>query len=369
MRNGTSVAVVLAALGLGAGVPNRMCAQQFPPPLREGTDRFRWAGYVQFRYTSIENEEDLFGLRRFKLMAGGNLGPRLQWYVQGLFKDGNASPTDGRGYFQEAWIRYAWRKGIQVVAGQFKPPFGRERFTPDFEIATIDRSLVTDALTPDGPYVDSFYRDRGVQIDGEPHKRIRYAIGAFDGRGAHHQFHGVGPMVVGQAILRVVQQQQVAHQPVSLQLGGAYAARRGSDLPFRSCCPTLERELSHFRGSDRRWQLEVAADWGSLSVRAEYLRAILHFAEQPALGFAASGYYVLGTKYLAPKWQVVIKHETLDPNTRVSNAKDARQTTAGINYYIRQNRIKAMAGYVHREERIAQVANDLVQFQLQYFIH
>lgn len=369
MRNGTNVAVVVAALGLGGVVPHRMCGQQFPPPLREGNGAFRWASYMQFRYTAIDSEEDLFALRRFKLMAGGNLGPRIQWYVQGLFKDGNAAVTDGRAYFQEAWIRYAWRKQIQFVLGQFKPPFGRERFTPDFEIATMDRSLVTDTLTPDGPYIDSFYRDRGVQIDGELHKRLRYAVGIFDGRGARHQFHGVGPMIVGQAVIRVVQDRRVAQEPLSLQIGGAYGARWGSDLPFRSCCRALEAELSHFRGSDRRWQLEASADWGDVSVRAEYIHAQLHFAGRPSLGYAAAGYYIQGSKYLAPKWQVVLKHEALDPNDRVSNDKDLRQTTAGINYYIRQNRIKIMTGYVHRAERVASIGNDLVQVQMQYFIH
>ena len=130
--------------------PPLLLGQQFPPPLREGSGRFRWSGYVQLRYTAIDNDEDLFALRRVKLMIGGNLTPRVQWYAQGLFKDGNASPTDGRAYFQETWLRYAWRKEVQFAVGQFKPPFGRERFTPDFEIVTMDRSLVTDALTPDG---------------------------------------------------------------------------------------------------------------------------------------------------------------------------------------------------------------------------
>jgi hypothetical protein len=126
-----------------------------------------------------------------KLMAGGNVTPGIEWYAQALYKDGNDSPTDGRIYFQEGWLRFRLRKEVQLVAGQFKPPFGRERFTPDFMILTIDRSLVTDTLTPDGPYLDSFYRDRGVQLDGELQPGLRYAAGVFDGRGANHQFHGI----------------------------------------------------------------------------------------------------------------------------------------------------------------------------------
>lgn len=143
--------VVVAALVIGADIAP-VSAQVFPPPLRDSTAVFRWSSYVQLRYTNVEGAKDLYGLRRLKVMIGGNLTPKIQWYAQSLFKDGNDSPTDGRVYFQVAWLRFAFRKEIQLVVGQFKPPFGRERFTPDFLILTIDRSLVTDALTPDGPY-------------------------------------------------------------------------------------------------------------------------------------------------------------------------------------------------------------------------
>jgi len=366
MRAGSFTSILLL---VSATYPALVFGQQFPPPLREGAGRFRWSSYVQLRYTAVDNDKDLFALRRLKLMIGGNLTPRVQWYAQGLFKDGNGIPTDGRAYFQEAWLRYAWRKEVQFAAGQFKPPFGRERFTPDFEIATVDRSLVTDALTPDGPYIDSFYRDRGVQVDGEPFPLLRYAVGIFDGRGANHGLHGISPLLAGQALFRPIRERPVAGQPFGLQLGGAYAARWGTDLPFRSCCREMESDLSHFRGADRRWQAEISADWGDASLRAEYMRAILRFRDPSVLAFPASGYYVQVSKYLAPRWQAVVKHEAFDPNLHVTNGKDVRQTTAGLNYYIRQNRVKVMAGYVHRSERAASTANDLAQIQLQYFIH
>lgn len=366
MRIGSFIRSLLL---VGTAHSGLVLGQQFPPPLREGSGKFLWSGYFQLRYTAVEGGEDLYALRRLKLMIGGNLTPRVQWYAQGLFKDGNGTPTDGRAYFQEAWLRYAWRKEVQFSVGQFKPPFGRERFTPDFEIATMDRSLVTDALTPDGPYIDSFYRDRGVQVDGEPHRMLRYAVGVFDGRGANHGLHGIGPMLVGQALLRPVCERPVATKPLSLQFGGAYAARWGSDLPFRPCCAALEGELSHFRGADRRWQAEISADWGDASFRAEYMRAEVLFSERPWLDFPTSGYYVQVSKYLAPRWQAVLKHEALDPNLRVRNGKDVQQFTAGLNFYIRQDRAKVMVAYVHRGERVSPVANDLFQMQVQYFIH
>jgi hypothetical protein len=99
------------------------------------------------------------------------------------------------------------------------------------------------------------------------------------------------------------------------------------------------------------------------------MRASLRFADELTPGFPASGYYVQISKYLTPRWQAVVKHEAFDPNLHIRNGKDVWQTTAGLNYYIRQNRAKVMAGYVHRGERAASVANDLIQVQLQVFIH
>ncbi len=368
-RGAACGAVILAILWTAAGAMP-LPAQTFPPPLRESTSRIRWASYFQLRSTNVENSRDLFGLRRFKLMLGGNLTPTVQWYAQGLFKDGNDSPTDGRIYFQEAWLRFGFWKYAQLVVGQFKPPFGRERFTPDFLILTIDRSLITDALTPDGPYIDSFYRDRGVQLDGEPRPGLRYAAAAFDGRGANHQFHGIGPLLAGQIAAEVLRERPVLGRPLTMQIGVATAFRWGRDLPFRPCCAgELAPAIEHFRGADRRWGAEFSGDWGDVSVRAEYMRAHLGFDATATRDLVASGWYVVGAKHFSPKWQVVAKYERFDPDTTVANNKDARQMTFGLNHYIRQNRLKVMAGYVIRQERVRPTANNLLQIQFQCFLH
>jgi hypothetical protein len=341
----------------------------FPPPLRDSTSRIRWSSYMQLRYTSVEGGEDLYALRRFKLMVGGNLSPRVQWYAQGLFKEGNRSSTDGHAHFQEAWLRFAARKKLQLVIGQFKPPFGRERFTPDFRILTMDRSLVTDALTPDGPYIDSFYRDRGLQIDGELEHGLRYALGVFDGRGAMHAFRGLGPMVVAQALKEIWPERPVGGRPLALQLGWAGAIRRGGDLPFRPCCPGPEfASLEHFRGADRRWGAEFSADWGDLSVRAEYIHARLRFAGGLGPDFSSSGWYLQAATTLDRRWQAVAKYEHFDPNRQVVNRWDLRQTTLGLNYYLKQDAAKVMISYVFQQPRVGP-GHGVLQVQLQLFIH
>jgi len=366
---GWSAARIAGVMLWLAGTPP-LVAQQFPPPLRNSTSAFRWSSYVQFRYTNIENAEDLYALRRLKLMMGGNLTPRIQWYAQGLFKDGNQSPTDGRVYFQEAWRRFEITKRASLVIGQFKPPFGRERFTPDFLIPTIDRSLVTDALPPDGPYVDSFYRDRGIQLDGEARPGLRYALAAFDGRGANHQFHGVGPLLAGQLTHDALHAQAFAGHPLNVRAGASASFRWGRDLPFRPCCAgDLAAAVQHFRGTDRRWNTELSIDWAGALVRAEYMRATLCFDSPGARNLTAAGWYLLGAKHISSRWQLVAKYERFDPDRFVVSSSDARQTTLGLNYYFRENRCKLMAGYVIRQELVRPTSNDLFQLQLQYFLH
>lgn len=190
----------------------------------------------------------MYALRRFKLMLGGHLSRHVEYFAQGIFKDGNKSDTDGRAYLQEGWIKFTHWKQAHITIGQFKPPFGLERFTSDAEIFTIDRSQPTDQLIPNGGLGDSFARDRGIQLDGRVARgRLHYAVGFFDGQGANHQFHSIGPLVATRVTYEAVHRQPLAGHPFNLHLGGAASTRRARDINFRGLA------LEHFRGRDTRY--------------------------------------------------------------------------------------------------------------------
>jgi hypothetical protein len=76
----------------------------------------------------------------------------VQWYAPGLFKDSNESSTDGHAYFQAGSLRFIHSPAFDISVGQFKPPSCSGRFSPDFEILTINRSGVTDTLRQVGSY-------------------------------------------------------------------------------------------------------------------------------------------------------------------------------------------------------------------------
>lgn len=104
-------------------------------------------------------------------------------------------------------------------------------------------------------------------------------------------------------------------------------------------------------------------------MRAEYIRARLNFASADTRDFVASGWYFLGAKFVVPKLQSVVMYAQFDPDLSVRSSKDVRQTTIGLNYYIRQSRLKGMAGYVIRQERLQPIANNLFQVQFLHFLH
>ncbi|MBL8231962.1 MAG: hypothetical protein JNL98_25925 [Bryobacterales bacterium] len=94
-----------------------------------------------------------------------------------------------------------------------------------------------------------------------------------------------------------------------------------------------------------------------------------HRAQTSGTDLIAEGWYIQAAKFIRPKLQAVVKVEGFDPNVSLLNGKDTRQTTLGLNYYLRKNRFKVMASYVVRQERIRPLANNVLQCQLQAFIH
>ena len=128
-----------AALALAAALVCSVCAAD-----TEVTS------YFQARVTADDGPAVHLGLRRLKLTVEGGIGRDASYLVQGLYKTGNNSATDGRVYLQEALVRLRAGDGT-ITVGQFKPPFGMERFTPDWDLASIDRS----PPTPSSPTANS----------------------------------------------------------------------------------------------------------------------------------------------------------------------------------------------------------------------
>ena len=330
-----------------------------------------WSSYFQLRYTGIEDRDDLYALRRFKVMLRGSLKPHLQYYVQGIFKDGNESSTDGSPYLQEAWIKYTGWKYGHLTVGQFKPPFGMERFTPDWKLDTIDRSQVTDHLVPNGQLSDSFDRDYGVQLGSWlAAKRLYYAAAVFSGNGANTSFRGNGPLITGRlvGVLYKAPSQNIRQDQITL--GGAVSTRKDHQQDFAPALPgTAALGYTQFSGRDTRLNLQASANFSPMSLRSEYFYAWFDPNRAPLVEVRASGFYVQGAVRFCRKFQGVAKYETFNPDRAVRNKYDLRWTTLGLNWFIRQDRIRLGADYVFKREAVDSFPNNAVLVQFQYFIH
>ncbi|MCL5005314.1 MAG: OprO/OprP family phosphate-selective porin [Acidobacteria bacterium] len=354
-------------------LPAYLPGQEHPaPPNDEQTQkRFEWSSYMQLRYTGVEDGQDLYALRRFKVMFSGHLKPEVEYFVQGIFKDGNRSDTDGRPYLQEAWVRYtAWKYG-HLTIGQFKPPFGMERMTRDWELVSIDRAQATDHLIPDGQLGDSFGRDRGLQLDAWlAANRFYYAAAVFDGNGANMSFKGNGPLVVGRivGVLYRAPTQSSRHDRISL--GGAVSTRKDHRQDFTATLPgTAALGYAQFSGRDTRLNLEASADFSPLSLSGEYFYAFFDPNRAPLVEVRASGFYVQGAYRFWRKLQAVAKREGFNPNRAVRSRNDLRWNTMGLNWFIRGNRVRISADYVFKHEARDSFPNNALLLQFQLFAH
>jgi len=365
--------LLLGTLILCLVLPVSLAAQQHAeyPNGKPKAKLLEWSSYFQLRYTGIEHGEDRYALRRFKIMLRGSLKPHVEYYVQGIFKDGNESGTDGHPYLQEAWIKYTGWKYGHLTVGQFKPPFGMERFTPDWKLAAIDRSQATDRLVPDGQMGDSFTRDYGAQLDAWlAAKRLYYAAAVFSGNGANNSFRGNGPLVAARLIGVLYSPSSQSQRQDQITLGGAVSTRQDHQQNFAAALPgTAALGYAHFSGRDTRANLQASADFSPMSLRGEYFYGWFDPNRAPLVKVRASGFYVQGAVRFCRKLQGVAKYEGFNPDRSLRNQDDLRWTTLGLNWFIRQDRIRLGADYVFKHEAKNNFPNNAFLVQFQYFLH
>ncbi len=365
---------LLAMMLCGLLIPVSVKSQQREVPgLSTGhiAKKFDFSSYFQLRFTGNENSPNLFALRRFKLVFHGNLTPHVQYYVQGIFLDGNGTSVDGHVHLQEAWVKLTRWNHAHLTIGQFKPPFGMERFTPDWEIFTIERSQATKRLVPNGQMGDSFARGRGVQVDGWlDHQRSYYAVGVFDGNAANQPFHGNGPLVAGRVVRVLYQTPAGSARPAHVTLGGAVSTRRDHNQDFAGALPgTSAFGYMHFSGNDTRLNLEASADYGPASFRGEYFYVWFLPNLAPLPEVQADGFYTQSAWRFLRVLQAVAQYEAFNPQLGASNSEKLHWTTLGLNWYLRDNRVRLSSNYVFKRGAPATAPNNALLIQFQFFLH
>jgi phosphate-selective porin OprO/OprP len=207
----------------------------------------------------------------------------------------------GGGVWRDVYVNYQQFDAIQVMAGQFKMPFSRERLTSPARLDFVYRARVVDTLAPG--------RDRGVMVHGRVWRsRIGYELGVFANDGEADR---TGPDYVsgGRTVAtRVTARPFRGGRPRSLRTLEFGAAGVWTDVSegltsFEGETAFGEDFYEPFlwvRGAQRRQGLEARWRPGVFSVNTEYIRLTTERRGQSVEGtdlspFVASGWYLSGT--------------------------------------------------------------------------
>jgi phosphate-selective porin OprO and OprP len=285
------------------------------------------------------NDNDRFYLRRARLNATGKFLEEFDFRLE-LDLAGSLTNTSAlRAQMTDGYITWNRYPAANVRVGQFKTPFGFEQLYGDPRLITIERSLVNDRLTAS--------RQLGVQVGGDLlEKRFSYAAGAFNGNGVNNNFNDDDRFFMAGRIGVVPWQGRLWGQSASWAVGANAYSSTDSNVPLAD----LGLRDSVFSGKRTGAGLDTQLVAGRLELWGELLRGRFEpTSKVPSARFDADGWYGQGSYFVVPnRLQIVLKYETLDPNTRRDN--DSTDTaTLGGNLYLKGHDLKLMLDYLRTQ--------------------
>lgn len=317
--------------------------------------------------------KDRFRLRRARINVSGDFAEQFDFKLEGDFElsDTGLNVRDASGRtlanntnrvsFAATDIFLNWHRlpEANIKLGQFKAPFGLEQLTPDTKLPFVERSQVTEALTPE--------RQIGLMIWGKPFAEIwpdkkdllSYSAGIFNGNGRNTTTNDNNEYMYVARLESQFFAGKLGGQDASLKVGADYFTSRDERGVNISQTGNLlvgtDGSLSSFAlpSPDERegYGVDASLHFGPLDLFGEYLdervtpRTVARVA--PAFReFRANGYYLAGTYSVIPKkLQLAVKWEDFNPGQVADD--DLRSITAGVNYYVHGDDIKLIADYIH----------------------
>ena len=321
----------------------------------EDSDAFAFNG--NFGQTAIK---DRFRLRRARINLTGDFAENFDFKVEGDFEQ-NDGTSNNRTDFSGTDIFVNWHQfpGAQIKIGQYKAPFGLEQLTPDTALLTIERTLPTNAITPD--------RQIGVELWGKPFTSIwpeqkdllTYYAGIFNGNGRNVTVNDNNNfMYVGRLELMPFKG-KIFGQDSSLKLGADVLNSRDDKGTNISQSGNLlvnsDGSLSPFTlpGADERtaWSVDAWFHLGPFDLIGEYLQEkvdgrTVNGVPPGFADFTTNGFYVTGGYFLIPKkLQAIVQWQDLNPGQKGNDGIPS--ILGGLNYYIHGDDLKVMVNYVH----------------------
>lgn len=338
--------------------------EQAPPPqmltfpISSITAKMTLNGYSQVRYQYNFTDPDLgkpangFDIRNARLILRGTVLKNFGYNFQCDF----APPTVR---LMDASASYTFNKFAKITAGQQKAPLSYESLRTDYDIHSMSRSQVVEALTARSKdviatansttAVNNNGRDIGVLFSGGiPNNALTninwvdYSVGVFNGSGINVSDADAHKDIAGRVVV---------HPIKNFQVGGSFyngKATYGGDKK-------TPKDRNRF-GFDAAYE-----DGKRIYAAVEYLQGVDSTTKK-------GGYYGMVEGYIIPKkFAALVKYDSYDPN--MDKDKDATSVISfALNYYWAQfTKIQIQYDVRHEDGADTQKKNDLLSIQAQVF--
>ena len=327
--------------------------------------------YLHFRTSIPQDDKSYFSLRRLAIFGNYQIAKWAAISIRFIYKAGNRSSTDDKIYLQHAYINLFLSPLFCFKIGQFKPPFGWERFVPDYRLIGVERSQVIDRLIPVGSLGASFARDYGIQVyNNAVRSPLSYELAVMTGSGANTSLTTKNaPLLIGRISFKKMFKLPSLINTCHLLMQLAYSYRCDTDINFNKQLPGVNESLfSHFKGRDYRFNAALHLKNGAADFAAEYIRASFRHTETGRPSIFAYGWYTQVSYSIDKNVEVFFKFECFAPYRRCAPVQDIKWMTLGINYYFNHQKSRIMLNYIHKIENINIIGNNMLILQLQYFL-
>jgi phosphate-selective porin OprO/OprP len=299
----------------------------------------------------------LFRIRRGRVGLEGFLyDPSLQFNVQLELAGQSMS-------LKRSYVNYRMAgSALQLRAGKFKVPFGRQQLTSIFNQQLVERSLVSDDFAKGD--------DDGVMLWGEPSAgRVEYYLGAFNGEGNNRNSQ---QDAANQLALRVAVS-PLGKMPYAGPATGTRTPRfaigananvnggwltevngvPGMQAPMETC--TAGACVTDF-GDDARITvagIDAAMRWNGIAWIAERFRRAVDPREPGLATLESHGWYTqLGGFVVRDRVELGARVGRLDPAVAASN-DEIRESSSFLNVYIRGTEMKIQTDFTLVRTQIA----------------
>jgi len=254
-------------------------------------------------------------LRRARINLAGRFVQEFNFRAEVELAGSLADTSGFRAQLTDAYLNWNRFDSANIRVGQFKTPFGFEQLYLDPRTYTIERSMVSDRLSPG--------RQIGAQLSGEwLYERINYSLGVFNGNGTNANFNDNDRFLTAARLSVVPFSGRLLDRPARWSVGAN---------EFR----TVDSN-STFNGRRRGFGVDSQIEVGRLELWGESLRA--NFDPRGGGQTRSSGRYGMATFYVVPETlQVIGRWEKLD---------SVREQTFGVNYYFKQHDVKLQLDYL-----------------------